>query len=159
MDPITIMAGATAAFNGVQKLVATGREVEDVMGQMGKWYGAIAEAKEAQRKLQNPPFYKKLNPLQAGSVEKEALDAIILKKKIETQEKEIRELIMIVYGKETLMEMFELRKQIAKERQEQIDKHNAFRQNISDAVIVALAVGVAGTIIYQVFALVQRYAN
>lgn len=158
MDPITIMAGATAAFNGVQKLVATGREVEDVMGQMGKWYGAIAEAKETQRKLQNPPFYKKLNPLQAGSVEKEALDAIILKKKIEAQEKDIRELIMIVYGQETLMEMFELRKKIAKERQEQIDKHNAFRQNISDAVIVALAVGVAGTIIYQVFALVHRYA-
>ena len=158
MDPITIKAGATAAFNGVQKLVATGREVEDVMGQMGKWYGAIAEAKETQRKLQNPPFYKKLNPLQAGSVEKEALDAIILKKKIEAQEKDIRELIMIVYGQETLMEMFELRKKIAKERQEQIDKHNAFRQNISDAVIVALAVGVAGTIIYQVFALVHRYA-
>ena len=37
LDPITAIATATAAFNGVKKLVAAGKELEDCMGQMAQW--------------------------------------------------------------------------------------------------------------------------
>ena len=134
MDPITLMAGATAAFNGVQRLVAGGRQVEDVITQVGKWYGAIADAKEQQKKMENPPLFKKL--MYASSVEQEALNAIILKKKIEEQEKDIRELIMFRFGKETLMEMFELRKQIARDREKAKLKQQRFRRGVTDGIFI-----------------------
>ena len=63
-----------------------------------------------------------------SQVEQEALNAIILKKKIEEQEKDIRELIMFRFGKETLMEMFELRKQIARDREKAKLKQQRFRR-------------------------------
>ena len=37
MDPITIMATVTAAFNGIKKAVELGREAQDIFGQLGKW--------------------------------------------------------------------------------------------------------------------------
>jgi hypothetical protein len=47
MEPITgilaAVSAANAAFGAVKKLVATGREIQDVAGQIGKWYGAGAD--------------------------------------------------------------------------------------------------------------------
>ena len=42
MDPITAIATATAAFNTVKKMVSMGRDVEETLGQIGKWYGAMS---------------------------------------------------------------------------------------------------------------------
>ena len=38
IDPITAISAATAAYSGVKKLVYAGRELEDIAGQLGKWY-------------------------------------------------------------------------------------------------------------------------
>ena len=35
MDPITLLAAASTAFNGVKKLIEHGREIEDVFSQLG----------------------------------------------------------------------------------------------------------------------------
>ena len=37
IDPITAVAMATSAFKTVQKMVSMGREIEDTLGQVGKW--------------------------------------------------------------------------------------------------------------------------
>ena len=37
MDPITLMATITASYNGLKKAVAMGREVQDIVKQLGKW--------------------------------------------------------------------------------------------------------------------------
>ena len=43
MDPISIFMAASAAFNTVKKLVEAGREIEDVLGQIGVWMGKATE--------------------------------------------------------------------------------------------------------------------
>ena len=43
IDPITAVAMATSAFKTVQKMVSMGREIEDTLGQVGKWYGAVSD--------------------------------------------------------------------------------------------------------------------
>ena len=81
IDPITAISAATAAFNGVKKLVAAGRDIEDVVGQLGKWYGAAADLSRAEQQRKNPPMFSRL--FMSGSVEEEALAIIVQKKKLE----------------------------------------------------------------------------
>ena len=84
IDPITAISAATAAYNGVKKLVYAGRELEDVVGQLGKWYGAAADISRAETQRKNPPIFTKL--FNGGSVEEEALAIIVQKKKLAEQE-------------------------------------------------------------------------
>ena len=46
MDPITLLAAASTAFNGVKKLIEHGREIEDVLSQLGKWATATSDLQE-----------------------------------------------------------------------------------------------------------------
>ena len=43
MDPITILAAATAGYNGVKKAVELGREVSDIYSQLGTWAGHVGD--------------------------------------------------------------------------------------------------------------------
>jgi hypothetical protein len=45
IDPITAITAATTAYKTVQKLVAAGRDIEDTMGQLAQWYGAVSSAR------------------------------------------------------------------------------------------------------------------
>ena len=47
IDPITAFGVATTAFKGIKALVHSGREVEDVTSQIGKWFGAVADYQHA----------------------------------------------------------------------------------------------------------------
>ena len=46
LDPVTLLATATAVFNGLKKAVEVGREAEEVFSQLGKWAGAVADLQE-----------------------------------------------------------------------------------------------------------------
>ena len=54
VDPITAVATATAAFNGIRKMVEAGQNIENTFGQIGKWYGAVSDFNEAKRQAENP---------------------------------------------------------------------------------------------------------
>ena len=96
MDPITAITAATTAFNTVKKMVAMGRDVEDTFGQLGKWYSATSDLQEAERQSKNPPLFKKI--VASKSVEEEAINVYVAKKRAAQQEKELRELLMYTYG-------------------------------------------------------------
>jgi hypothetical protein len=76
MEPITgilaAVSAANAAFGAVKKLVATGREIQDVAGQIGKWYGAFGDFNRLATEKANkkPSIFKRL--LHDGSVEHDA---------------------------------------------------------------------------------------
>lgn len=146
MELISTLTAATAAFNGVKMLVAKGSEIEHVAAKLGQWYGHIADLKEKEREIEKPPLFKRIMP--GESVEAEALNLIVAKKKWEQQEKEIRELIMYAYGKDTVTEMYALRKQIRAQRERTVYAQKRRRQNLFDAIFVAVAVGVSVSIIY-----------
>ena len=152
MDPLTIMAGATAAYNTVKKAVSVGKEFQDVTASVGNWYTKIASAKEAQKKAANPPFWKKI--VYKRSVEKEALDAIIIKKQIEEQEKGLRELIMWSYGKETLSEMFQLRKDIAKGRAAAEPERQKKIALVKEVVLISVLLAFAGWVFWESVSLI-----
>lgn len=139
LDPVTAFATATAAFNFVKRAVEAGREIEDVGGQLGTWFGACADLKQAEEESRDPPLFKKL--LYKGSVEQEALENLMRRKKIEQQEKELRELIVYRFGVDVYREMMEERKSIRNGRDRQIMLQKRRRAKaIQNAVAVVLIV-------------------
>lgn len=152
IDPITAISAATAAFNGVKQLVAAGREIEDVVGQLGKWYGAAADLNRAESQRKNPPIFTKL--FMSGSVEEEALAIITHKKKLEEQEKQLQDMLNIRFGFGTWKEMVELRRKIRKEREEtlykQQERRKAFFEVLSVLFILFAGIAIVGGILFSV---------
>ena len=152
IDPITAFTMASAAFNTVKKFVVVGRELEDTVGQLGIWYGAVSDFRRAEQDNKNPPLFKKL--FNSGSIEEEALAIMMHNKKIQEQEYELKMMLNLRYGPNTWEQMMQLRRKIAKERQETVYRQQEMRKALIDGVLtVALAlVGMAivGGMVYSV---------
>jgi len=157
MDPITALSLASTAFKGVQTLVARGREIEDVAVHLGRWYGYAADIKEAEKESQKPPIFRKL--LDSGSVEQEALNSIIVKKKMEEQERQIRDLLVIRYGIETYREMIQMRKDIKAKREKLVYAQRRRRRTILDLIAIAGGLFISGAIIYGFYDLLMTFSR
>jgi len=59
IDPVAAVAMATTAYKTIQKMVELGRDVDDTLGQVGKWYSAVSDFQEAKKQAENPPLFKK----------------------------------------------------------------------------------------------------
>jgi hypothetical protein len=144
IDPISAFAMATTAYNAVKKGIEMGQELEGMAGQLGQWFSACADVRQAEEEAKNPPLFKKL--LSRGSVEEEALQNTIRRKKIQEQERELWQMIIYAYGMETYEEMIQERRRIAAERTRiahlQAEKRKAFALNsMYLALIGALGYG------------------
>jgi len=152
IDPISAVAVATSAYKTITAMISAGREVEDTLGQIGKWYGAVADFNEAKRQADNPPLFKKL--FYSSSIEKEAMDMFIQERKVKAQEKDLRELLTFCFPGDAYKELTDLRRQIKDQREKtlykQIRQRKAFVSNAVNCVLIA----VLGTITYTIFALI-----
>ena len=134
----------------VQKFVAAGQDFENTIGQMGKWYTAVADFRKGQQLQKKPPLFKKL--FNAGSVEEEALALLIHEKKIMEQEKELRTILNWRYGHSTWDELTEMRRQIAKKREKEVYRQAELRRNLIETVSIAgaliLVISILAIIVY-----------
>jgi hypothetical protein len=139
-DPLTVTAAITLAgkaVNQVSKLVQSGREIEDCMSHISRWFECCSDVNKARERAENPPFFKKL--ANAKSVQAEAMDAVIAQKKMRDQRAQLRELIMWQWGKDEWDNLLAQEKQIREKRQKLIHDRIVLKQKIFDLVI-----GVAG---------------
>lgn len=134
LDPVTAFATASAAYSFVKKAVEAGREIEDIGGQLGTWFSACADLKQAEEDSRDPPLFKKL--LHKGSVEQEAVENLMRRKKIEQQEKELRELIVYRFGVDTYREMMEERRQIRNSRERVAELQRKKKAKMTQNIIV-----------------------
>ncbi len=152
MDPITAVATATAAFNTIKKGFALGRDIEGMAGDLGRWMGAVSDIKKAEEYSKNPPLFKKL--FQAGSVEEEAMQAFLAKKKAEDMRAELREIISFSRGPSAWQELLKTEADIRKKRQEAIynqeERQKKFFEVIAIIFACLLCVAVVGGIIYLI---------
>ena len=139
-DPLTVTAAITLAgksVNHVSKLVQSGREIEDCMSHISRWFECCSDVNKARERAENPPFFKKL--ANAKSVQAEAMDAVIAQKKMRDQRAQLRELIMWQWGKDEWDNLLAQEKQIREKRQKLIHDRIVLKQKIFDLII-----GVAG---------------
>lgn len=139
LDPFTAAATATKAYGMVKALVEAGREAHDVMGQIGQWYGAASDVLYAEKKAKNPNPFKRV--VFSKSVEAEAVQMFALRKKMEAQQKEILSLINLAYGAEGLAEFRDIKKQIAREREDAVYRQIEMREQMMYGILILLLIG------------------
>ena len=150
IDPITAVSVATAAFNTIKQGFNAGREFESMAGDLSRWMGAVSDIKKADEYNKNPPLFKKL--FQAGSVEEEALQTLMAKKKAEDMREELKNIIMFTRGTSAWDELLKTEADIRKKRQKMIyDQQERQRKffEISGFILLALlVVGLVGFLIF-----------
>jgi hypothetical protein len=153
MDPLSMIAMASTTFKGIQTLVNKGAEIEHVAQKLGAWYSYAADIKQAEKEAESPGIFKKL--FDGNTVEQQALNSVIAKKKLEEQEKQIRELIVWAYGVETYQEMIMLRRKIKVKREQAIYKQRKRQQLLMDGTFIVIALLFSSAIIFGVISIIQ----
>jgi hypothetical protein len=116
MDPVTIIGGATLAFNALKKGFQVGKDLQDMSGQLTQWASAMSDLSYAEQKNKNPPWWKALN---GQSVEAEALEIFTAKKKAEAMRKELKDWISFSMGPSAWDELVATEGKIRKQKKEQ----------------------------------------
>lgn len=142
IDPITALSAATAAFNTVKSAVSAGQDIENVAGALGKWMGAISDIKKAEEDNKKPPLFKKL--FQSGSVEEEAMQIFMAKKKAEDMREQLRQIIIHTRGLSAWDELVRTEVNIRKKRQETIYAQQDRRRKLGEGIAITLLVLVLG---------------
>ena len=146
IDPISAVAMATSAFKMVQKMVSAGREIEDTLGQVGKFYGAVSDFNETKRQADNPPLFKRL--VASKSIEQEAMEMFANNKRIQQQEKELRELLMYTYGANAYQELQGMRRSIKEQREKTVYAQARRRKAFIWNSIALSVIGAMGYVLY-----------
>ena len=136
IDPMTAIAGATAAFSFIKKGVQVGRDLQDMGKQLQDWAGCMAELDQAEKMCEKPPLYKVLG----GGVQAQAMEVFIARKKAQQMRDELREIIShpAILGPSHWQEFLRIEAEIRKQKRE----HEFRRMEIKQAII-EWAAGVA----------------
>ena len=141
IDPVTALATATAAFNAVKRGVEMGQDIENMAGQFGKWRGAVSDIDKSGEYAKKPPLFKKL--FNAGSVEEEALQAFMAKKKAEDMREQLKQIISATRGPGAWQELIKTEVDIRKKRQKAIYDQKERQKHFFEI----LAIGFLGTVL------------
>ena len=128
VDPITAIAGATAAFNAIKKGFEVGRDIESMYGDIGRWMSSCEtvnkEAKSAKSK--------------GMSVEEEALEIFAHQKKVKAMEDELRTFINLSHGPSAWNEVLRIQADIRRRRKEAILAAKKKREEMIMWILVAV---------------------
>jgi len=157
MDPITLLAAASTAFNGVKKLIEHGREIEDVFSQLGKWATATSDLQEwCKQQDAKPSIFKKLSFKNDTAA---AMDAVTVRMKLAQQEKDIREMFQWYGPPDSYEEFIRERRKIKAQREKMIYQQARRRKEFmwfcinTAAIVLAIAfVGWLGWLFYWLIA-------
>ena len=126
IDPITAIAGASAAFNAIKKGISIGRDLQDMGGQLSQWAGAMADIDFAQKQTDNPPWYKALG----GGVEAQAMQVFAAQKKRDAMRKELKDFICVAYGPSHWEELLGIEAEIRKKKKDHEFRKMELKQSI-----------------------------
>ena len=134
---ITAVATATAAFNTIKSAFAAGRDIEGMAGDLSRWMGAVSDIKKAEEYSKKPPLFKKL--FAAGSIEEEAMQAFMAKKKAEDMREELKNIISFTRGPSAWEELLKTEADIRKKRQAAIYAQEEYRRKVIEIILIILA--------------------
>jgi hypothetical protein len=161
VDPVSLIAATTAAFNGVKQAVAIGQEIEQVFVQLSAWARLAGELNDAisdtvEERVRVPSIWEKIAYPKSETAE--AFDIYIARRRLIEHEKAIKH--MFLYGElqelgmDGYNELLDIRRQIHEQRYEQRIKQRAARieyiENIKLACILAASAVALGLAIVAV---------
>lgn len=156
MDPVTLLATASAAFNGIKNAVAIGQEVEGVFRQLTKWADAAGQLQELINDRKGDT-----NERKAGLFEKigfkqsetsEAFDIFAAQMRLREMEEEIR--LMFIYGElqhlgmEGYSQFNQIRREVREKRERMIRDQARRRKKFIESIfwysllILVISIGI-----------------
>jgi hypothetical protein len=141
LDPITIIATASAAYSALKKGIEIGRELQDMGSQLATWAGAISDIEFLAKKAENPPWWKV-----GGNVQAEAIEIFAAKKKIEAQRQELKTYIQYSYGQSGWEDLLRIEAQVRRRKQATDHRRAEIKEMVITVVVVGLCLvaGIAG---------------
>ena len=148
MDPITIIATASAAYNALKKGIEIGRELQDMGGQLATWAGAISDIEYLAKKAEDPPWWKV-----GGNVQAEAIEIFAAKKKIEAQRAELKTFLQYSYGQSGWEDFMKIEAQVRKRKQATDHRKAEIKEKLITItlVILVLMAGLSGLALLAYF--------
>lgn len=134
LDPVTIIGVATTAFKGLKAAVEAGRELEDCLGQLSQWAGAISDLDKADEltKKKKSSLFKSLIPKGGKSVESEAMEIYSAKIQAQKQRDELRTLIQYTQGQHGWETFLRTESEIRKKRRETVHAELERREKLKE---------------------------
>ena len=118
IEVMAAVSAATSAFGAIRKGFEVGRDIESMAGDLSRWMGAVSDIKKAEEYNNKPPLFKKL--FAAGSIEEEALQIFMAKKKADDMREQLRQIITYTRGPSAWQELIKTEADIRKKRQAMI---------------------------------------
>ena len=126
IDPITAIAGATAAFNAIKQGVQIGRDLEGMAGDLGRWSKAISDFDFAAKRIENPKWYQ----VMGGNVEAQAMELFVQKRQRDAMRDELRTWISGTLGPSAWQELIKMENEIRQKQKEQEYRRIERKENI-----------------------------
>ena len=155
IEIVAAVSAASGAFNAIKQGFAAGREIESMAGDLSRWMGAVSDIKKADEYNKKPPLFKKL--FNAGSVEEEAMQIFMAKKKAEDMRNELKQIISFTRGPSAWEELLRTEADIRKKRQQAIyDQKERQRKILEIIAIIGLVIVIGGFIIGLIWLWLNR---
>ena len=154
IDPATALAAATAAFTTIKKGFEVGRDVESMAGDLSRWMGAVSDIKKCEEYSKRPPLFKKL--FAAGSVEEEAMQTFMAKKKAEDMRYQLKQLISLTRGPQAWEELLRTEGEIRKKRQAAIYAQKERQRQVVEWTAIVIGVALSGSFLVWLVGLAMK---
>jgi len=154
IDPVTAIAGATAAFNAIKSGFSVGRDIESMAGDLGRWMNCVSDLKKSEEMNKKPPLFKKL--FASGSVEEEAMTIFMAKKKTEDMRDQLKQIIIMSRGLSAWDELLRTEGDIRKKRQQMVYAQEERRRQVLEVIgIIVLVLIIGGAALGLTYLYVQ----
>tara|TARA_R100000664_G_scaffold12619_1_gene20247 strand:- start:6010 stop:6480 length:471 start_codon:yes stop_codon:yes gene_type:complete len=126
IDPVTAIAGASAAFNAIKKGIQVGRDLEGMGKDLSRWGKAMADFDFAAKQIEKPPWYKAMG----GGVEAQAMELFVQRRQLQAQREELRKWISAGLGPSAWQELLKIEAEVRKAQREHEYRRIEIRQKI-----------------------------
>ena len=136
IEVVAAVSAASSAFNAIKAGFSAGRDIEGMAKDLSRWMGAVSDINKAEEYNRKPPLFKKL--FQAGSVEEEAMQIFMAKKKAEDMREQLRQIISATRGPQAWQELVKTEVDIRKKRQKAIYDQKERQKHFIEIVVILL---------------------
>ena len=149
IEVVAAVSAASSAFNAIKKGFEVGRDIESMAGDMGRWMSAVSDIKKAEEYNKKPPLFRKI--FNAGSIEEEAMQVFMAKKKAEDMREQLRQIITLTRGPSEWQELLKTEADIRKKRQKMIYDQKERRRKFIEWTIASILIAISIAMVSWLF--------
>ena len=153
IEVVAAVSAATGAFNTIKAGFAAGREIESMAGDLSRWMGSVSDIKKAEEYNKKPPLFKKL--FAAGSIEEEAMEVFMAKKKAEDMRNQLKQIISFTRGPSAWEELLRTEADIRKKRQKMIYDQKERQKKLVEYILIGILVFIMAGALFGFLALLR----